>query len=93
MAAWPESHADILLFRYEEILGRELEVFRAIFDHFELGFLERRLGLFFAERHSLARRRARDPHIRNPESGQWRHHFTPRVKDAFTSPRIPARQN
>jgi hypothetical protein len=45
--------------------------------------LERRLGMFFADRHSLARRQARDRHIRNPTSGQWRRHFTPRVKAAF----------
>jgi hypothetical protein len=85
MTGWPDSHPDILLFRYEEILGRELEVFRTIFDHYELSFVERRLGLFFARRHSLARQRARDPHIRNPASGQWRKHFTPRVTDAFNA--------
>lgn len=83
MAEWPASHPDIRLFRYEEILGRELEVFGEIFDHYGLTWLERRLGLFFAERHSLARRRARDPHIRNPSSGQWRNRFTARVREAF----------
>ncbi|MEE4270337.1 MAG: hypothetical protein V2I67_01600 [Thermoanaerobaculales bacterium] len=83
MTGWPESHPDILLFRYEDVLGREVEVFGEIFDHYGLTWLERRLGLFFAERHSLARRRAPDPHIRNPTSGQWRSRFTPRVKEAF----------
>jgi len=83
MTAWPTAHPDVVTFRYEEILGHELEIFRAIFDHYELSPVERRLGLFFADRHSLARRQARDPHIRNPTSGQWRKHFTPRVKEAF----------
>lgn len=83
MTEWPASHPGILLFRYEDILGREVEVFDEIFDHYGLTWIERRLGRFFADRHSLARRRARDTHIRNPTSGQWRIRFTPRVKDAF----------
>lgn len=83
MAEWPEAHPDILVIRYEDFLGRELEMFRALFDHYGFSAIERRLGLFFADRHSLARRQRRDPHIRNPSSGQWRKHFTPRVKAAF----------
>jgi hypothetical protein len=26
---------------------------------------------------------AADSHVRNPASGQWRRHFTPRVQQAF----------
>ena len=85
MADWPVTHPAIRSFRYEETIGRELDVFRAIFDHYELSKLECRLGLFFAGRHSLARKQTRDPHIRNPVSGQWRKHFTPRVNEAFNA--------
>ena len=82
MAQWPAEHPNIITFRYEEILGNEIAVFRKLFDFYGVSFLERRLGLWFARRHSI-RRRARDPHVRNPASGQWRDHFTPRVAEAF----------
>ncbi|MEE4174537.1 MAG: sulfotransferase domain-containing protein [Xanthomonadales bacterium] len=83
MAAWPERHPQVLLLRYEDVLGREVETFDRLFEHYELSPVERRLGRFFARRHSLARRRPNDAHIRNPASGQWKQHFTPRVREAF----------
>ncbi|MGB5660459.1 MAG: sulfotransferase domain-containing protein [Thermoanaerobaculia bacterium] len=84
MARWPEKHPDIRTYRYEEILGHEQQVFRELFEHYELSPVERALGSWFAKRHSLGRKQ-RDPHIRNPASGQWREHFTPRVRRAFDS--------
>jgi hypothetical protein len=42
------------------------------------------LGLWFVNRYSLDKR-SRDTHVRNPAAGQWREHFTPRVKRAFDS--------
>lgn len=83
MQGWPDQHEHILLFRYEDMPGRELEVFNAIFDHYGLSSLEQRLGRFFADRYSLARRSKKDRHIRNPSSGQWRQHFTPKIAAAF----------
>ncbi len=82
MAQWPAEHPNILTLRYEDIIGNEVEVFRQLLEFYELSFLERRLGSWFARRHSL-RKRAADPHVRNPASGQWREHFTPRVVEAF----------
>lgn len=58
-------------------------MFRQIFDFYGLGPVERRLGRWFARRYSLGQRSKSDPHIRNPKSGQWREHFTPRVRRAF----------
>jgi hypothetical protein len=83
MAAWPAEHPQILRLRYEDFPGHEAAMFDRIFAHYEVSFPVRRLGHYFAQRHSLERRRAKDPHIRNPASGQWREHFTPRVKRAF----------
>lgn len=83
MGAWPEHHPDVLLLRYEDVLGRELDAFDRLFEHYGLSPMERRLGRYFAGRHSLARRRPDDAHIRNPSSGQWKKHFTPRVREAF----------
>lgn len=84
MLRWPDQHPHILTQRYEDILGNEVTAFRRIFDFYGLGFIERRLGLWFANRYSFTKR-SRDPHVRNPVSGQWREHFTPRVKRAFDS--------
>lgn len=84
MARWPAGHPDIATWRYEDIVGRERVVFRELFAFYGLTFLERGLGLRFAARYAL-RRRAGDPHVRNPASGQWRQHFTPRIEEAFTA--------
>lgn len=82
MALWPPAHPDIVTFRYEEILGNETAVFSRLVDFYGLARLERTLVGWFARRHSIARR-AGDPHVRNPRSGQWRRHFTPRLRRAF----------
>jgi hypothetical protein len=84
MAHWPAAHADIATFRYEDIIGNERAVFLELFNFYGLSPLERRLGMFFANRYSIGNRRS-DPHVRNPASGQWRKHFTPRVRRAFTA--------
>ncbi|MDH3522872.1 MAG: sulfotransferase domain-containing protein [Acidobacteriota bacterium] len=82
MAGWPAEHPDIITYRYEDIIGNEAAVFRELFEFYGLSPLERRLCNYFARRYSM-RRRAADPHIRNPLSGQWRKHFTRRVRQAF----------
>ena len=82
MAQWPNSHPDIRTFRYEDVLGREWQLFQEIFEFYGLSRLERSLGGWFADRHSIDKRRS-DPHVRNPTSGQWRQLFTPRVRKVF----------
>lgn len=83
MAAWPQNHPDVLVLRYEEVTADGPAAFRKIFEHYRLGPVEGRLGNYFARRYSLGRRQASDPHVRNPASGQWRAHFTPRVRQVF----------
>ncbi|MDY7094236.1 MAG: sulfotransferase domain-containing protein [Acidobacteriota bacterium] len=88
MARWPREHPDIAVYRYEDLVADGPEVFRQLFEHYRLGPVGRRLGLFFARRYSLSqkakgRQQSSDPHIRNPAAGQWRRHFTPRVRQAF----------
>jgi len=83
MAAWPKAQENVLLLRYEDFPGQEVQAFDRIFQHYQLGTPYRQLGCYFAARYSLARRQKKDAHIRNPASGQWREHFTPRVQAAF----------
>jgi hypothetical protein len=82
MAGWPAEHTNIVTYRYEDVVGHEAAAFRELFEFYGLSPLERRLGIWFANRYSIGRRGA-DPHIRNPASGQWRKHFTPQVRRAF----------
>ena len=82
MAEWPDEHPDIVTYRYEEIVGGEARVLRELIHFYGLSPFERTLGNFFARRYSL-RKLPADAHVRNPASGQWRQHFTPRVKAAF----------
>ncbi len=82
MALWPTEHPDIAVYRYEDVVADGPAVFREMFAFYGLSPLERGLGLWFANRYSL-RGRGRDAHVRNPATGQWRKHFTPRVRRAF----------
>ena len=84
MASWPDHHPDISTWRYEDIVGNEARTFRELFAFYGLAPAERLLAAWFAKRYSM-QRRSSDPHIRNPTSGQWRKHFTPRVTEVFDS--------
>ncbi len=57
-------------------------MFGQLFDFYRLSPVERALGRWFAGRYAR-RTRSGDPHVRNPEPGQWREHFTPRVRQLF----------
>lgn len=82
MAAWPAEHPDVVTCRYEDAVADGPSTFRRLFDFYGLSPHERWLGARFARRYSLRKRKA-DPHVRDPASGQWRKHFTPRVRRAF----------
>jgi len=69
---WPEDDHRVRTYRYEDILGREGETCAEILAFMGLSPLARRIGASHAERHSMARKRGRNAHIRNPASGQWR---------------------
>lgn len=83
MRAWPDEHPDILTFPYETVLGREEEVFSAIFRHYGLSGPARSIGRLLARRYALKSGRVSDAHVRNPQAGQWKEHFTPRVEQVF----------
>ena len=72
MRDWPADGHRIRTYRYEDIMGREGETYAEILAFMGLSPVAQRIGARHAERHSTARARARNTHVRNPVSGQWR---------------------
>lgn len=88
MHGWPDAHPQIATFRYEDILRDQAGVLGALFEFYGLSRFERWLGARFARRYAVGARSG-DPHVRNPSAGQWRAHFTPRVKQRFDAQYAP----
>ena len=84
MRAWPKHDRRVELIRYEDVLGREGEIFDRIFRFYILPFIARRIGLHYAHRFRAAGRTSlRSGHIRDPRIGQWREVFTQTVTQRF----------
>lgn len=83
MMAWPDEDARIKLFRYEDLVGNEAEIYNQMFEFYELSTASKFVGRFYARRYRAAKRQATLKHIRNANSGQWREHFTPEVTRQF----------
>ncbi|MGR8919443.1 MAG: hypothetical protein ACU85V_07480 [Gammaproteobacteria bacterium] len=83
MALWPDDDPRICLLRYEDYLGREKALFRAVLGHYGLPWLDRFRGARMAGRRALSAGRRGGRHVRNPTPGQWREHFTPALIEAF----------
>lgn len=90
MNRWPVDDPRIRVWKYEEILGNEAETMDAVAEHY--GWIDGEE----LERRTLLRERAEfwragdgrlswDQHVRNPQSGQWRDVFTPKVRAAFNA--------
>jgi hypothetical protein len=83
MNQWPVADPRIKLFHYEDILGNEGDIFAEVFSHYEVSWLERRLGPILATQFSAKKQASATKHIRDPKPGQWKEHFTPKVWDYF----------
>lgn len=83
MAAWPANDERVKVFRYEDILGNEIETFRDMFEFYGMSWPTRTLGLALAKRFSAQGKSQLKSHIRNPKSGQWKERFSPRVVEYF----------
>ena len=83
MLDWPLSEPRIKLFLYEDILGNERDVFEEIFLFYGLPWYKHKLAGLIAEMYSVNKVFKPDKHIRNPEPGQWREYFSPKVEYAF----------
>ena len=83
MRTWSSDDHRIKLFRYEDVLDREVEIFDQIFRFYELPFAARRVGLYYASRFRASKAIHRSDHIRDPRIGQWREVFTEAVTKRF----------
>ena len=83
MRDWPQDDSRIRVYRYEEIMGNEEDVFANIAELYGLPLPHRKLARFFANKYSAKKRTGRTQHIRNPSPGQWQNVFTPRVSTFF----------
>jgi hypothetical protein len=83
MKGWPVEDHKIKLFRYEDIIGNECDVFEELFSFYGVSWLEKRLGLILVDRFSAKKQVGKIQHIRNPTTNQWKGYFTPRVRDHF----------
>lgn len=83
MAQWPTQDPRILLFKYEDILGNEQQVFSKLLKFYEVPWLERFFGARIAVNYSAGRQKKGMRHIRNPEPQQWKKYFTPKVEAYF----------
>ena len=83
MRKWPEADPNIILFKYEDIVGNEVEVFSEIFNFMEFTSWQKWRGIKLVKKYSLNGKKVKSKHIRNPKSGQWKDHFTAKVSKTF----------
>ena len=83
MMAWPDEDARVRLFRYEDLVGNEAEIYNQMFEFYGFSTVNKFVGRFYARRYRAAKRQSKLKHIRNASSGQWRKYFTPEVTRQF----------
>lgn len=83
MRQWPQGDTRVKLFRYEDILANEVDVFASILRFYGVSWYDKALGFLLARRHSARNRISRTGHIRNPNPGQWNNLFTNKVTKHF----------
>ena len=83
MFKWPVDDPHIMVFKYENIIGNEAEVFGKILAFYELSPRYQDLGVKTAIKNSAARMLKKNVHIRNPEPNQWKTTFTDEALSKF----------
>ena len=78
---WPDDDR-IKIFKYEEIIGNEIDTFKAICEHLQLSKSETFRVLRKAKKLAY-KKTTNNKHIRNPKAGQWREHFTKQQNERF----------
>ena len=85
MIGWPDTDSRIKIFRYEDMIGSEVDVFSEIFSFYGVSWVEKKIGTLLANFFSAKNQAGKTVHIRNSKSKQWREHFTPKVSSYFES--------
>ena len=85
MMLWPDNDERIKLFKYEDIIGKEIKTIREIMKFYDMPALPSFAGSFYAARYSAALNMGRIQHIRDASNQQWRKYFTPALQKIFIS--------
>ena len=80
-----QGNPKIKLFKYEDIIGNEVQTFKQIFDFMELSSTEKTIGSFLAKRYSSEKKLANKKHIRNASPGQWQEYFSDNITNIFNN--------
>ena len=83
MMKWATDDPRVLTVKYEDILGNEAETFRRIYKFYDFPLHTRLAASWYASRYSAKSNRRLATHIRNPNHGQWREMFTPKLAQMF----------
>lgn len=84
MLNWDYGRPGIAELRYDQLIGDGAsDRFAAAIGDWPLSAREKRLLVGLFRYFALGGPGTSAKHIRNPKSGQWREHFTPRVQEAF----------
>lgn len=70
MMEWPKNDPRVRLWRYEDMVGREAEVFSELFEFYEMPWLVRKVGRQLADYWSLSRQQRRAP-LRRRQASRW----------------------
>jgi len=81
MLEWPDDPR-VRVYRYEDIMGNEMEVFADIARFFGFSWRVQLHAKRYARRYRAGGKHL-GAHVRNAKFGQWREHFTPEVEAAF----------
>ena len=83
MLAWPGEATNFIEFRYEDILGNELEVFDQLFKHYEFGKDLIVRGIKGCEKYSAQKQQGKLEHIRDPKPNQYMEIMPEKVLEYF----------
>jgi len=83
MMEWPMADPRIKIYKYEDLIGNEKDVFKDVLKFYGVTWLEKKLVSNLAEKFSAMKQKDKTLHIRNAKSSQWKEHFTPKVHNYF----------
>jgi|KBSSwiStaDraftv2_1062776.scaffolds.fasta_scaffold18118_6 hypothetical protein len=88
MVQWPTDDPAIKTWKYEDIIGHEVEIMDQVGEHYGWPedtepFSLRQDLRRWAERWRAKQTNEWETHVRDPRPGQWRKVFTPKVQAAF----------